>query len=93
MEYGLRRVQLSSNEFEKCCLNPCFNGIWSATPFYWLLGSVKNVLILVLMEYGLRRNKATTDNIFAVNVLILVLMEYGLRLMKNITTQWIVMMS
>ena len=55
MEYGLRRVQLSSNEFEKCCLNPCFNGIWSATyEKYNYSMDCNDVLILVLMEYGLR---------------------------------------
>ena len=55
MEYGLRRVQLSPNEFEKCCLNPCFNGIWSATnnPGRFTI-IAQEVLILVLMEYGLR---------------------------------------
>ena len=35
-------------------LNPCFNGIWSRTHRYRDdSGCVKNVLILVLMEYGL----------------------------------------
>ena len=32
MEYGLRQVDDVVNlDMEKHCLNPCFNGIWSAT--------------------------------------------------------------
>mgnify|MGYP000018437982 CR=1 FL=1 len=37
------------------CLNPCFNGIWSATAEELFGKAIKSgVLILVLMEYGLR---------------------------------------
>ena len=37
-------------------LNPCFNGIWSASKIKEEIEKLKNddVLILVLMEYGLR---------------------------------------
>ena len=35
-------------------LNPCFNGIWSATVENTLIVYLWEVLILVLMEYGLR---------------------------------------
>ena len=39
------------------CLNPCFNGIWSATFTVKDVKVVKAmVLILVLMEYGLRQH-------------------------------------
>ena len=31
MEYGLRLVTELKNFSERLCLNPCFNGIWSAT--------------------------------------------------------------
>ena len=37
------------------CPNPCSNGIWSATDLIWEYGTVQKVLILVLMEYGLRQ--------------------------------------
>ena len=60
-------------------LNPCFNGIWSASGVYSDNPNVTDmVLILVLMEYGLRDYDS---NIFELHptVLILVLMEYGLR--------------
>ena len=63
----------------KKCLNPCFNGIWSATfKDNTLQESDRQVLILVLMEYGLRPGHF---RIIAQEgyVLILVLMEYGLR--------------
>ena len=61
-------------------LNPCFNGIWSATPTQKAkLFSMTVVLILVLMEYGLRRRLWILLAILNY-VLILVLMEYGLRL-------------
>ena len=37
------------------CLNPCFDGIWSASEEeYDQLSNQASVLILVLMEYGLR---------------------------------------
>ena len=54
--------------YERCCglrdrpdgsdapdINPCFNGIWSASLLIWELDHhCVVVLILVLMEYGLR---------------------------------------
>ena len=64
------------------CLNPCCNGIWSQTA-----RSAKSnvysvtVLILVVMEYGLRHMGQTQRRgLSCVVVLILVVMEYGLRL-------------
>ena len=72
---------------ESISLNPCSNGIWSLTltsVSRWLGRS--QVLILVLMEYGLWQC-GQNHNRGSVNVLILVLMEYGLWLpkdMKNI---------
>jgi hypothetical protein len=50
MEYALRE----SEAIEKAtkCLNPCFNGICSASIIIILWNS--DVLILVLMEYALR---------------------------------------
>ena len=38
------------------CLNPCFNGRWSASIMYYLVTDERSygVLILVLMEDGLR---------------------------------------
>ena len=78
MEYGLRdRLSTDWDFFQ--CLNPCFNGIWSAR-----LDSSRRypkdeaVLILVLMEYGLRGSYTRTRCTYII-VLILVLMEYGLR--------------
>ena len=35
-------------------LNPCFNGIWSQAVRPWAEGLRRCVLILVVMEYGLR---------------------------------------
>ena len=48
-----------SEEFVKVhtdSLNPCFNGIWSATNLKKMEEIEKKVLILVLMEYGLRQH-------------------------------------
>ena len=42
------------------------------------------VLILVLMEYGLRDNLSHEGTCWVFDVLILVLMEYGLRAMREI---------
>ena len=60
-------------------LNPCFNGIWSASVERQSSSEAPaEVLILVLMEYGLRVYRWKTVE-RASEVLILVLMEYGLR--------------
>ena len=60
MEYGLREIiKIWKGITFKQSLNPCFNGIWSASYNNGALrASRKHVLILVLMEYGLRE---TTD--------------------------------
>ena len=60
-------------------LNPSFNGIWSASVSdseQWAID--RGVLILVLMEYGLRVQLVLLM-LQLREVLILVLMEYGLR--------------
>ena len=59
-------------------LNPCCNGIWSQT-FSTGVFKLRRVLILVVMEYGLRQNPCQQGK--GRPVLILVVMEYGLRLM------------
>ena len=59
-------------------LNPCFNGIWSASPSFYPIWISFRVLILVLMEYGLRVLEEVQKSEL-LSVLILVLMEYGLR--------------
>ena len=60
-------------------LNPYSIGIWSATGNEHLLGTTnKPVLILILLEYGLRRQNEDSAK-FAAYVLILILLEYGLR--------------
>ena len=78
MEYGLRR-ELKTASVTKTGLNPCCNGIWSQTLHRIHLAKLL-VLILVVMEYGLRHawRNAKLKN----RVLILVVMEYGLRLSK-----------
>ena len=56
MEYGLRQHSATYNSGRMFCLNPCFNGIWSATTNKeGETFSFTQVLILVLMEYGLRQ--------------------------------------
>ena len=60
-------------------LNPCFNGIWSARRPEGRDGMRWAVLILVLMEYGLRALQGRLHRHGRQGVLILVLMEYGLR--------------
>ena len=74
---------LAAEPLTKDCLNPCFTGIWSARlrpgpnypPFH------DGVLILVLLEYGLRALQAGGKPNSLI-VLILVLLEYGLRELK-----------
>ena len=61
-------------------LNPCFNGIWSRTKFQVGEFTNKEVLILVLMEYGLGLYEEQFFRVRLERVLILVLMEYGLGL-------------
>ena len=55
MEYGLRDHHHPEGRQAMMCLNPCFNGIWSARVRYPAgHANAGDVLILVLMEYGLR---------------------------------------
>ena len=56
MEYGLRaQHSLIIRSPKGFSLNPCFNGIWSASPHpSHPPKRHRRVLILVLMEYGLR---------------------------------------
>ena len=64
---------------EKRGLNPCSNGIWSLTTHLAGVHFVpRQVLILVLMEYGLWLRLGSPACRGPVQVLILVLMEYGL---------------
>ena len=60
------------------CLNPCSNGIWSLTQVAQEANKSSEVLILVLMEYGLWPSKNLEIETQLLCVLILVLMEYGL---------------
>ena len=79
MEYGLRHLarELEMSEIE-VSLNPCCNGIWSQTlRIFHKEKGYHVVLILVVMEYGLR-HEALKDK-QGYTVLILVVMEYGLR--------------
>ena len=62
MEYGLRLLK-KIYRTRISCLNPCFNGIWSATQnFIGINQTSGEVLILVLMEYGLRQHSATYNS-------------------------------
>ena len=47
-------TQTKSQVVDMHCLNPCCNGIWSQTVSLMILSALP-VLILVVMEYGLRR--------------------------------------
>ena len=61
------------------CLNPYSIGIWSATLCQCSDDiAMYRVLILILLEYGLRQADFKFGDI-QVNVLILILLEYGLR--------------
>ena len=78
MEYALRLLSCLDYLDYGFCLNPCFNGICSATRRTHNKRAVGQVSILVLMEYALRQ----TLRCFKSNrgkVSILVLMEYALR--------------
>ena len=79
MEYALRLVFRGDADIILLSLNPCFNGICSATNSVVFRGDADIIVsILVLMEYALRlkfshyvRKRKTVS--------ILVLMEYALR--------------
>ena len=75
-------------------LYPCFNGIWSARGCGSALTAHSlRVLILVLMEYGLRA-KLSAWWLYTLTVLILVLMKYGLRaIMGRAFRLWVSRMS
>ena len=79
MEYALRHFA-GAEQKSSFGLNPCFNGICSATANKRRQASVPKlgVSILVLMEYALRL-LSSTDGKHKRYVSILVLMEYALR--------------
>ena len=60
-------------------LNPYSIGIWSATLRVFAGRWQNMVLILILLEYGLRHAEAILQNGEFAKVLILILLEYGLR--------------
>ena len=64
----------------KASLNPYSTGIWSATTILARFTLISYVLILILLEYGLRRLPTQTESSSSMMVLILILLEYGLRL-------------
>ena len=55
MEYGLR-LSVKVGQIMQASLNPCCNGIWSQTTKVTLSKEAMEVLILVVMEYGLRQS-------------------------------------
>ena len=74
------QVRLTWIEHYWRCLNPCFNGRWSASVSKGASYVSENaVLILVLMEDGLRELNNKIMSLLKKVVLILVLMEDGLR--------------
>ena len=64
--------------YSQCRLNPYSIGIWSATGLKRINRLGYYVLILILLEYGLRLNSIGLRAI-VIPVLILILLEYGLR--------------
>ena len=62
-------------------LNPYSTGIWSATRQCGAMVAAHGVLILILLEYGLRQNGDKNISYSSFIVLILILLEYGLRLL------------
>ena len=85
MEYGLGHTMgMVVFVMTLRCLNPSFNGIWSRTlvSAYPVNSEFFQVLILLLMEYGLGlRVKTPSHTETTDRVLILLLMEYGLGLL------------
>ena len=83
--------ELSEDEYQETiayCLNPCFSGGWSQSAAVAAEYKAKDgVLILVLVEDGLRGAKALFLSYSLKNVLILVLVEDGLRGLKNSKTK------
>ena len=52
--WSARSRARSTRQLKLVCLNPCFDGIWSARSTVESVKARLDVLILVLMEYGLR---------------------------------------
>ena len=67
------------NGLNEAGLNPYSIGIWSATLKQYEELKKQGVLILILLEYGLRQTRAFSRWSFRRSVLILILLEYGLR--------------
>ena len=63
MEYGLRDKIACLSQKQIKGLNPCFDGIWSASITRSNIRALlEGVLILVLMEYGLRESQEYETN-------------------------------
>ena len=60
-------------------LNPCSAGLCSPTQCSHWVDIVEAVLILVLLDYALRRKLQTNESNLSLRVLILVLLDYALR--------------
>ena len=84
MEDGLRDHRRKVRWWRILGLNPCFNGRWSASLTFSCDNFINGfVLILVLMEDGLREGQSCWLCQQRCYVLILVLMEDGLREQMN----------
>ena len=69
------------------CLNPCCSGLWSRTDDEALEDTILEVLILVVVDYGLVRDDIAFMAM-ATDVLILVVVDYGLvRIQQSIQRQ------
>ena len=55
MEHGLRQYEFYQTTQALMCLNPYCNGTWSPTKASWRENGKAEVLILIVMEHGLRR--------------------------------------
>ena len=80
MEYGLRVQEKDLKVDSVECLNPCFNGIWSARSGGFIRqNQLENRLNPCFNGIWSASVKAVVNGVERSFVLILVLMEYGLR--------------
>ena len=66
MEYGLRHKVFNLIKAMRVGLNPCCNGIWSQT-YLVMSRTLASVLILVVMEYGLRQDYLVMSRTLGLN--------------------------
>ena len=79
-----RRVNARDERWKYLRLNPYYAGIWSRRPSIITILICRNVLILIMLEYGLGVINLSSPYLPIWSVLILIMLEYGLGVRQEV---------